>query len=130
MLPFEEPPIATKANVLDVHNREELDGQLKGKASTGELQEARTQIAEALRQKVQCGTVYTKEEADAALALKLEKIQTFTKTEVDMLLSAKAMAVDVYTKTDIDSLLGEIYKKDEVDSTLSRVDRPCHRSQR
>ena len=78
--------------------------------------------------------VYTKQEVDALLDEKADKVDTYTKTEVDGLLDGKADADDVYTKTETDTLLSakadksttlagygitDAYTKTETDNLLS-----------
>ena len=68
--------------------------------------------------------VYTKQEVDALLDEKADKVDTYTKTETDTLLSAKADADSVYTKTETDTLLSAkadadaVYTKAETDTLL------------
>jgi len=69
--------------------------------------------------------IYTKQEVDALLDEKADKIDTYTKTEVDTLLGEKADADSVYTKTETDTLLSakadadSVYNKTEVDNALA-----------
>ena len=68
--------------------------------------------------------IYTKQEVDALLDEKADKVDTYTKTETDTLLSAKADADSVYTKTETNNLLNgkadanDVYTKTEIDTKI------------
>jgi len=125
--------IATKANILDVYNKTEVDTLLEEKANLSDVIDSLDHKANAtdltalsieVGSKANTADVYTKVDIDTSLEEKANVSNTYTKIETDTLLEEKANVSNTYTKSEIDTLLIDTATMSNVSSVLeSKADK-------